>query len=499
MYRTGVIKQARAGGELWIGKAPTHDSDIDRRIKGALFIGFDLLDPTNNYFYASVTNITIQSITNQFTDNVKLPSLIGDTGLFAPEGEDGVLISCSPFMDMTIEDVDPPRIIKRGFRVYGAVQLFHASAMVDITVDWFALAMDMSIEMKPINLVRGLLIIRHSKNSDDLGPKLQMSARFKQSLVPAIAFDGFASILGISVEIHANVSSNGFHFKSNFRVFNLMDAEMLVSWNRKKGDVRVKGEFKNIGGIFDMIEAAATSIIKVLFGRRRLDQLLPRRSMTIDSDSIMMLSDRSKDGNVQTHRRLGFFSNIGDAFKKLGKKIKKGFKKVGKKIKEGFKKVGNKIKEGFKKVGNKIKKVAKKVGKAIGNHFKRVVNKLKENGKKFIEGAKRIGRGDVLGGLFAMGKATLKMAVAISPLGMIHFRINHILFDVDLSKTRNSKTFQVRIEIEVGILDSIKKITFDSKLDLTSPKTIAKSIATNIKLTVDNIKKEDKQPKMLRA
>jgi hypothetical protein len=82
----------------------------------------------------------------------------------------------------------------------------------------------------------------------------------------------------------------------------------------------------------------------------------------------------------------GFFSNIGNAFKKVGGAIKGGFQKAGNAIKNVAKKVGNGAKNVAQKVGNGVKNVAKKVGGGIKN----VVNKVGNGVKNVANGVKKV-------------------------------------------------------------------------------------------------------------
>ena len=53
-------------------------------------VGIDVVNPTNNYFYAEVNKFTITAIAEAFELNVQLPKALMDTGF-----PDGVLVSFS--------------------------------------------------------------------------------------------------------------------------------------------------------------------------------------------------------------------------------------------------------------------------------------------------------------------------------------------------------------------------------------------------------------------
>ena len=53
-------------------------------------VGIDVVNPTNNYFYAEVTGFTIDGIVKAFQLNVELPKALKETGI-----DDGALVSFS--------------------------------------------------------------------------------------------------------------------------------------------------------------------------------------------------------------------------------------------------------------------------------------------------------------------------------------------------------------------------------------------------------------------
>jgi len=59
------IKLVAFGGEIWLGKNP-EEGETSNQIKGAIFGGFNLANPLGNYFYASISELTIGTIAGSF-------------------------------------------------------------------------------------------------------------------------------------------------------------------------------------------------------------------------------------------------------------------------------------------------------------------------------------------------------------------------------------------------------------------------------------------------
>ena len=91
---------------------------------------------------------------------------------------------------------------------------------------------------------------------------------------------------------------------------------------------------------------------------------------------------------IELNQAGAFVRKIGRAFRRLGRKIKKGFKKVGK----AFKKAGKKIKKGFKKAGKALKKVGKKIKKGFVKAGKAIKKGLVKAGKAIKKGFQKVGQ-----------------------------------------------------------------------------------------------------------
>ena len=78
-------------GELQLGPPTTRSKrevSSGKKITAKAAVGIDVVNPTNNYFYAEVSKFTITAIVEAFELKVKLPKALMDTGF-----PDGVLVS----------------------------------------------------------------------------------------------------------------------------------------------------------------------------------------------------------------------------------------------------------------------------------------------------------------------------------------------------------------------------------------------------------------------
>lgn len=443
---TLVIQVLKVGGELWFGRLP-QPGQVDNRIKGAVFIGFDLRDPTQNYFYGSLTNLSIQLIVDQFAPqnkSIPLPSILGNTGIYGLPNEDGVLISMSPFVDVTVEDTMPPRTIRRGLNIKGMINILdQIGLMIDIQYDHAMFAFNSTIELHPINILKGLLRIYHQRHDTSKGPSVSWRANLKASLMPSVELKGYISLLGTSGEISTNVSSNGFYFNTTMKLFDVFQSSFQVVWNRPKNFVKVRGEILNFG-LFDIIEAGIISILKATFapfGHRR--QL---RTMADQHQLYEMYSN-------------GFFSRL----RKFGHKLKQ---KVERKVK-------------------KIKKSTKNVKSVIKTHGKHVKATIKNQKIRFKEGSRRIRRGDIGGGLGMMASSALRMAIVVTPLGAFGFHINHMSYDTALESASNIHNFLLRLDISYRLLHQTHYIAFGAAIDFSSPASFYESIAHRLQFEIN--------------
>jgi len=94
----------------------------------------------------------------------------------------------------------------------------------------------------------------------------------------------------------------------------------------------------------------------------------------------------SEDHQFQTLSRRGFFSSIGNAFKKVGHAISSGVKAVGHGIASAARKVGSGIGHVARTVGHGVKSAVK----AVGNGVRAAGRWVKENGAKIAKAGLKI-------------------------------------------------------------------------------------------------------------
>ena len=181
-------------------------------------LGIDPNDHTQNFFYAEVNRLTLQSVLDLFCIRITLPSFLGNTGF-----PDGVITSYAllpkylPALQLTIP---------AGFYFKG-------------TMNWFGLKVESEIllnppeEIKvrarlfPLKIAGGLLQMTESSTVTDKGPFLY--AVFKSN---PLKFDiqamGYVSVLGISVEASLRISNEQYEIQVAGNILGVLKARLTV-------------------------------------------------------------------------------------------------------------------------------------------------------------------------------------------------------------------------------------------------------------------------------
>ena len=143
------------GGEIEIG---TEGSEL----KGAIYAGVDTTDPSNNYFYGSVSELTIDSLMAAFGIETDLPRPLGELGF-----TEGIEVSYA-LLDKTV----PGRTIPAGFKMTGTVNFLGFVIFADIHVSLGAF-LKLDLEMSPLSLAGGIFQMYAHSSDTSLGPYLK--------------------------------------------------------------------------------------------------------------------------------------------------------------------------------------------------------------------------------------------------------------------------------------------------------------------------------------
>ena len=203
------------GGEVWLGRI-----DSGNEIKIRVYVGIDILNPTDSYFYGSVNQLTMAAIMRAFDFNLPLPPVLANSGF--PEG---LLVSFSA----TARELRPSGItIPQGIVINGTLDIlgFRLKVYIDVGLPR---GIKLNIRMTPINLAGGLLKLYKSSSDSSNGPLLVADVKLLPLPSINITASGYVSFLYgmIEREVYLQITNTQFLFYIRGRFF-LFEALLKV-------------------------------------------------------------------------------------------------------------------------------------------------------------------------------------------------------------------------------------------------------------------------------
>ena len=230
------ISGLELGGRIELGK-----KSCGRVLTAEGYIGVNVINPNENYFYANVGPLTFQKFFDAFCISVPLPRPLAESGF-----PDGFQASFSllgkelPHAEISI----PP-----GYRYKGTINILGFRAYADINI---LLPKRISIKaglppMKIANLFK-MYASRHDRSR---GPYLIVDISTSKVHIEA---SGFVELLGMSAEVKLLITSSKYEFYINGRFLNLFNVRLRIQAsyeNFANANFQVEGWFKN--DLFDKI------------------------------------------------------------------------------------------------------------------------------------------------------------------------------------------------------------------------------------------------------
>ena len=180
--------------------------------------GINPNDPTDNYFYVSINELTFQRVVDLFCVGIQLPSFLGDTGF--PEG------FVTSYAAKTIVLKNVGITIPKGFYFKGTINIFGLIIESEMTLDPPEL-IDVYARLGPLTLAGGLLKMYESRSVTSRGPYLHVIVQSNPSVFTAEA-SGYVNVLGIEVEAIMSISSTGYEVSIYGNIFGALEAELMI-------------------------------------------------------------------------------------------------------------------------------------------------------------------------------------------------------------------------------------------------------------------------------
>ena len=195
------------GGEVWLGRI-----DSGNEIKIRVYVGIDVLNPSDSYFYGSVNQLTMAAIMRAFDFNVPLPPVLANSGF--PEG---LLVSYSA----TARELRPSGIsIPQGIVINGTLDIlgFRLKVYIDVGLPR---GIKLNIRMTPLNLAGGLLKLYKSSSDSSNGPLLVADVKLLPLPSVNVTASGYVSFLYgmIEREVYLQITTTQFLFYIRGRFF----------------------------------------------------------------------------------------------------------------------------------------------------------------------------------------------------------------------------------------------------------------------------------------
>ncbi|XP_065839900.1 uncharacterized protein [Oscarella lobularis] len=168
------------GGEVHIGNVDRPE----RQLKAKAYVGVDMTNPQNNYFYASINGVTLEKVLHAFGIDVNLISPLRNTGF--PKGLE---VSYSA-IGRTVAGINIPM----GFKLKGTLNILGLEVNADILVDP-SRGIDVQMAMSPIVLANGAFKMLASESERDRGPSLRAKIQVQPLLIDLRA-TGYVELFG---------------------------------------------------------------------------------------------------------------------------------------------------------------------------------------------------------------------------------------------------------------------------------------------------------------
>ena len=234
------------GGKIEVGK-----KSCGKPVRAECYIGINIINPNENYFYAKVGPVTFQSFFKALCIKVSLPKPLAESGF--PNGFQ------TSFSLLGKELPQAGISIPVGFRFKGTINFLGLVASADINISPNRLKV--RIELPPIKIA-GLFKMYRTNVEKSKGPFVDADITKKKP--PKVEASGFVEVLGISVLAQLSISSKQYEVYLEGKFLNLFQASLRIqaSYSKKISDLNflVEGHFKN--DLFDKIAKAIRDGLK---------------------------------------------------------------------------------------------------------------------------------------------------------------------------------------------------------------------------------------------
>ena len=233
------ISGLEIGGRVEVGK-----ESCGRVLTAEGYIGINVINPSENFFYADINPVTFQTFFDAFCLSVQLPRPLAESGF--PKG----FMASFSFLG---KELPHARIsIPPGYRFKGTLNILGLEAYAEIIIQ-LPTRISVKAALPPLRIAN-VFKMYASRRDRSRGPYLIADISTRKA--PSIEASGFVEILGISAETKLIITTSKYEFSINGNFLNLYAVHLRISASYgsfSKANFVVEGWFKS--DLFDKIAA----------------------------------------------------------------------------------------------------------------------------------------------------------------------------------------------------------------------------------------------------
>ena len=241
-----AVKGFQLGAQIHLGYRHTH------RLKAKVYVGINLINPSDRYFYAKFNRVNMMSLLRAFNIKWFIPRPLGDSGF--PRG----FVASYSLLGKELPSVHLS--IPRGYRIKGKLHILGLQGHADITIALPTL-LDVKVALPPIRIRHNILAMYASPRDKTRGPYLRALVRLRNRHVH-IEASGYLHVLGILFHTKLKITNTHYHFSFRHKLFNLFRASVHMSaryGNVYQAHFHLRGHFES--DIFGRIQNIAKGLL----------------------------------------------------------------------------------------------------------------------------------------------------------------------------------------------------------------------------------------------
>ena len=206
------ISGLEMGGRIEMGK-----KSCGRLLTAEGYIGVNVVNPNENYFYADVGPVTFKRFFDAFCLSVRLPRPLAESGF--PKG-------FKTSFSLLGRELPHARIsIPPGYRVRGTLNILGLEAFADIYIQ-LPNRITVKAALPPLRIAN-IFKMYASRRDRSRGPFF--SADISIGKTPHIEASGFVEVLGLSRETKLIITASKYEFSINGKFLNLFDTALRIT------------------------------------------------------------------------------------------------------------------------------------------------------------------------------------------------------------------------------------------------------------------------------